>query len=54
MTRFYIFSNPMADEWWLGGAVYQGHKFILIVFGKVFIFHLQQIKYFIYCHVRLK
>lgn len=41
MTGFYIFSNPMTDERRLWGAVYQGHKLILIVFGKIFIFHLR-------------
>lgn len=46
MTGFYIFSNPMTDEWWQGGAVNQGHKLILIVFGKIFIFHLQENKIF--------
>lgn len=46
MTGFYIFSNPMTDEWWQGIAVNQGHKLILIVFGKIFIFHLQENKIF--------
>lgn len=47
MTGFYVFSNPMTDEWRLGGAVNQGYKLILIVFGKVCVIHLQAKKYFL-------
>lgn len=44
MAWFYIFSNPVTDEWGLGRAVYQGHKLILVIFGKIFIFNLQENK----------
>lgn len=41
MTWFYIFSDPMTDERWLGRAINQWHKLILVVFWEILIFHLQ-------------
>ena len=42
MTRFYILSNSMADQWWLRGTVYKRHKLIRVIFWKVFIFNLKK------------
>lgn len=44
MARLHIFPDPMADERRLGGAVYQRHKLIFVILGKIFVFHLQSQK----------
>lgn len=42
VARFYILSDPMADQWWLRGTVYKRHKLVLVIFWKVFIFNLKK------------
>lgn len=42
VARFYILSNPMADQWWLRGTVYKRYKLVLVIFWKVFIFNLEK------------
>lgn len=42
MTGLHVLANAVADEGGLGGAVDQRYKFILVVFGEVFVFHLEE------------
>lgn len=44
VTGLHVLANAVADEGGLGGAVDQRYKFILVVFGEVFVIHLQRKK----------
>lgn len=41
MAGLHILSNAVADQRWLRGAIDKRYKFVLVVFGEVFVFNLK-------------
>lgn len=40
MAGLHILADTMADQRWLRGAIDKRYKFVLVVFGEVFVFNL--------------
>lgn len=43
MAGLHILADTMADQRWLRGAIDKRYKFVLVVFGEVFVFNLESL-----------